>query len=104
VSVQSAFALVIFNFLFVSLTFPLDGHLSKKMCLLLIGNGLGWLWNWLFHMLIGTIVFAVGDVFYPVYLILNPFANLLWIVSFWSLSLTVLTSAHEEKTVMGLDI
>jgi len=102
-SVQSAFVMVIFNFLFVSLTFPLDGDLGRKTCLLLSGNGIGWLWNWVFNLLISVIIFAIGDVFYPIYMILNPFANLIWMVSFWSVSLSVLASSREKRLVMRLD-
>ena len=45
VSNESVYMLIIFNFLFVSLTFPLDGTLTRKISMLLIGNIIGLFWN-----------------------------------------------------------
>jgi hypothetical protein len=45
VSNESVYMLIIFNFLFVSLIFPLDGTLTRKISMLLIGNIIGLFWN-----------------------------------------------------------
>ena len=93
---ESAYMLVVFNFLFVSLTFPLDGALTRKISMLLIGNVVGLFWNYLFSSFAYTVACYLGF-FNSLYVILSPFVNLVWIVSFWSISLTVLTNSKDEK-------
>jgi hypothetical protein len=96
---ESAFMLTIFNFLFVSLTFLLDGSLLRKLFILLLGNVVGFVWNYVFSLLAYTAATYFGDSFNTLYLILNPFANLVWIVSFWSMSLTVLSSKSKNRKI-----
>jgi len=100
---QSVFMLAIFNFLFVSLIFPLNGTLTRKLSMLLAGNIIGLLWNYLFSMLVATVANYFGEFFNTVYIILNPFVNLIWIVSFWSISLTVLANSKKENRALRLD-
>jgi hypothetical protein len=78
--------------------FSLKGSLARKTCLLLVGNVIGLLWNYLLYLFAFLGVSCFGDFFNVLYLIFNPFANLVWIVSFWSLSLTVLIN---PKTRIG---
>jgi hypothetical protein len=94
---ESALMLMIFNFLFVSLIFPLKGTLKRKLFMLLAGNIVGLLWNCLFSLFVAAVANYFGNLFDSLYLILNPFANLVWIVSFWSISLTVLAKPKTEK-------
>jgi len=94
---ESVYMLIIFNFLFVSLTFPLDGTLTRKIFMLLIGNIIGLFWNYLFSLLAYTVAYYLGESFNTLYIILSPFVNLIWIVSFWSISLTVLTNSKDKK-------
>jgi hypothetical protein len=94
---ESVYMLVIFNFLFVSLTFPLDGTLTRKISMLLIGNVVGLFWNYLFSLFAYTVAYYVGGFFSTLYIILSPFVNLVWIVSFWSISLTALANSKDEK-------
>ena len=96
---ESAFILAIFDSLFVTLTFPLDGKLVYKACLLLMGNILGSFWNYLFFLFSSVGTHYFGDFFNDVCAILSPFANLVWIVSFWSLSLTLLASSKKKGRV-----
>jgi len=93
VSSESVYMLIIFNFLFVSLTFPLDGTLTRKLSMLLTGNIIGLFWNYLFSLFAYTVAYYLGDFFNTVYIILSPFVNFIWIVSFWSISLTALTNS-----------
>jgi len=81
----SSLMLILFNFLFVALTFPLNGKLTRKLCMLLIGNMVGLLWNYLFSLFADVGVNFLGNFFDALYVVLNPFLNLLWIVSFWSI-------------------
>ena len=103
VSSESVYMLIIFNFLFVSLTFPLDGTLTRKLSMLLIGNIIGLFWNYLFSLFAYTVAYYLGDFFNTVYIILSPFVNFIWIVSFWSISLTALTNSKDEKQRLRLD-
>lgn len=97
VSDESVFMLIAFNFLFASLTFPLNGSLATKALLLSMGNIIGVLWVFLFSMFIHAVADYFGAAFNALYLILGPFVNLVWIVTFYSLSLTVLANAKNRK-------
>jgi len=90
---ESVYTLAIFNFLFVSLVFPLKGTLVSKLLLLLMGDIVGWLWNFVFFML----KLAITGVFFDtLYVVLSPFLNLIWVVPFWSISLTVLANSKRK--------
>jgi hypothetical protein len=97
VSNESAYMLIIFNFLFVSLIFPLNGTLKRKVPLLLIGDFIGLLWNNLFSLFAHAVAYHFGEFFNTPYIILSPFINLIWIVSFWSISLTALANSKNKK-------
>ena len=97
ISSESALMLMIFNLLFISLVFPLRGKLVKKMMLLLIGNIVGLLWNNIFSLFAYAAVQYLGEVFDIGYAILNPLLNLVWIVSFWSISLSFLADSRNRK-------
>jgi hypothetical protein len=71
--------------------------------MLLAGNIIGLLWNYLFSMFVATVANYFGEFFNTVYIILNPFVNLVWIVSFWSISLTVLANSKTENRMLRLD-
>ena len=103
VSSESVYMLIIFNFLFVSLTFPLDGTLTRKLSMLLIGNIIGLFWNYLFSLFAYTVAYYLGESFNILYIILSPLVNLIWIVSFWSISLTVLANSKDKKLGLRFD-
>jgi hypothetical protein len=103
VSSESVYMLIIFNFLFVSLTFPLDGTLTRKLSMLLIGNIIGLFWNYLFSLLAYTVAYYLGEFFNILYIILSPLVNFIWIVSFWSISLTALTNSKDKKLGLRFD-
>ncbi|MEM3640907.1 MAG: hypothetical protein QXH37_03155 [Candidatus Bathyarchaeia archaeon] len=88
--------LLIFNLLFASLIFPLKGTLKRKLCLMFMGNFIGLLWNYLFYLLTYIGVYQFGEVFKALCIILSPFLNMIWIVSFWSISLANLSNAKEK--------
>ena len=100
---ESALMLITFNFLYVFLTFPLNGKLSTKFCMLLIGNIIGLFWNYIFSLFAFTSANYLGELFNVLYIILGPFINLVWFVSFWSTSLTVLASSETERQRFKLD-
>jgi hypothetical protein len=94
-NVQSTATLVIFNTLFVSIMFQLHGSINRKLFLLTMGNVIGLSWNFIFNFLdvAGTISF--GESFNFLYMVFFPFLSSLWIVSFWSLSLTILNNSGD---------
>lgn len=94
ISFESTITLAIFNFLFASLIFQLNGTTSRKLGLLAAGNFVGLFWNFVFlyFSFAGTTYF--GNVFNAFYIIIYPFLNLMWIVPFWALSLSALPRMH----------
>lgn len=97
VNSEVAFMLMVFDFLFVSLVFPLEGSFVKKIGLLLIGNVIGLLWNSVFSSFTYVAACYFGGFLNVLYMILNPLLNLIWVVSFWSISLSVLASSKTVK-------
>jgi hypothetical protein len=97
VNYQSALMIVIFNFLFVTINFTLKGTLAAKVLMLFLGNAVGLAWNYMFSLLAQVAVAQFGQFFNTLYMLANPFANLVWIVSFWSLSLTTLASSNKKS-------
>jgi hypothetical protein len=89
VDIQSTAILVIFNALFLSIIFRLHGSLNKKLVLLFMGNVTGLFWNYLFHSFAIAASSSIQN-FSIIYTIVYPFLNSLWVICFWSLSLTAL--------------
>ncbi|MCW4046922.1 MAG: hypothetical protein NWE99_05095 [Candidatus Bathyarchaeota archaeon] len=98
INIESTITLLIFNLLFTSLIFQLKGAVNKKLFLLALGNIIGLFWSYVFCSVsaVGTSVF--GDGFNSIYAIFFPFLNFTWVVSFWSLSLAVLTPQANAGT------
>lgn len=94
---ESALMLIIFDFLFISLVFPLDGTFAKKIMLLLVGNVIGLLWNSIFSSFAYVADCYFGNFFSTLYVILNPLLNFVWVISFWSISLSVLASSKQRR-------
>jgi len=94
---ESTFMIIAFNFLFVILTFPLNGRLSRKLAMLLIGNFVGLFWNSIFSSFAAAASNHFGKSFETLHIILNPFINLIWIVSFWCISLTALSNSKTRS-------
>lgn len=96
---EAFFKLALFNILFASLIFPLNGTLTKKIFILVIGNIIGLVWNYLFYLFAYAAANSLGNLFSIPYMILSPFMNLVWIVTFWAVSLTFL--APSKRRVKG---
>ena len=89
-------AVTFFNILFVFLLFPLNGKLLQKITLLLIGNSIGILW-YITQLFFGDIFsFMNADAFKIIILVAKPLVDFVWIVSVWSLSLSVLASYRNK--------
>jgi len=89
--------LILFNFLFVSALFPLNGSLRRKLVLLLAGNFIGFLWNNILYLFAFSAAEHFGVIFSTLFLILSPFLNLFWIVSFCSISLTLISPSKSKR-------
>jgi len=90
INIEATATLLIFNLFFFSLTVHLNGTLNRKLGVLALGNIMGLFWNFvLYYFAIAGVTFF-GEPFNVFYAVSYPFLNFMWIVSFWSLSLTVL--------------
>jgi hypothetical protein len=92
VDLSALVALSFFNVLFVFLLFPLEGTLLRKIVLLLVGNSVGVLWYIIQLSLEDAFFFLNADTFKILVLVAKPLVDFVWIVSVWSLSLSVLAS------------
>lgn len=96
---ESAFvSIAVFDFLFVFLIFPLKGPLLRKVFLLLLGNIVGLAW-YLIRSSFGaaSVSYLKVDAFKVLYVVLAPIVDFVWIVSVWSLGLSVLASARRKN-------
>ncbi len=92
VNLQSAIALIIYNGLFIPIIFQLKGSFTTKMLILAVGNVLGVFWNFLFFQFSNMGIEYFGTVFDAIYVLIFPFINITWVVPFWSLSISLLTT------------
>ena len=91
-------SITIFNFLFVFLLFPLEGPLFRKLYLLVAGNIVGLVWYFIISSFGSASVFYLGtDTLEIIIAVIWPIIDLIWIVSVWSLSLSMLASAKKRN-------
>jgi len=86
-------SLVIFNLLFLLLTFPLNGSLWRKIVWLVLGNGVGVLWS----LIRLSFSLVLGADFYGIDFFLSHVIDFLWIVPIWSLALSSLGVIKHRK-------
>ena len=89
-NIQSSLTLIICNLLFITLFFQLNGSLTLKSAMLTACNLLGLFSNYLFQYISETGYNLFGSAFNSFYAIIFPILTLMWIVPFWSLSLSFL--------------
>jgi hypothetical protein len=87
---QSSVTLIISNLLFITLFFQLNGSLTLKSILLTACNLLGLFSNYLFKYISDAGYAIFGSTFHNFYALIFPLLTLMWIVPFWSLSLSFL--------------
>jgi hypothetical protein len=95
INFQSTITLVIFDALFISLIFQLNGSVLKKISLLAVGNIVGLFWNLIFYYFYLAGYDHFGLAFTAFYTLIYPILNLMWIVPFWSLSLGFLPKQQQ---------
>ena len=90
-NLEVAQTLFTFNILFLLILMPLKGSLARKIAILVVGNVLSFLWSTLFCLFVRVTVGQMGGMLHLLYALLSPVLNVLWVVAFWSTSLTFLT-------------
>lgn len=89
--------LVSFNILFLSIFFQLEENLTKKIAILSAGNLLGTSFNFLFTTFSTIATRQIGTSVETLFSLAYPILTLLWIVPFWSLSLSSLPKPQNSK-------
>ena len=97
INIAATVTLAIFNLLYLSLTIHLNGTLTRKLGILALGNITGLFWNFVLQYFAITCTIFFGENFNIFYAIAYPFLNFMWIVSFWSLSLTALPKPKNTR-------
>lgn len=97
VSKETLQALIVFNAFFVCMLFPLNGPLKRMMFALIMGNVVCLIWSNIFSMFVDAVAVQAFDGFNALFVVLSPILNLLWVVSYWSLSLTFLANSKNER-------
>ena len=90
---------LLFNALFIFLIFPLNGPLFYKISLAAVGNVVGLVWEFFLAYIATSLCQQFGSVFSELYFVADPFFELFWIVSMWSLGLSIL--AQKAKNIRG---
>ncbi|MCD6243264.1 hypothetical protein J7K06_06255 [Candidatus Bathyarchaeota archaeon] len=86
-----------FNFLFILTIFPLKGKFLNKLLTLILGNILSLIWNGLYPTLLSSTL--LENILLNKFLsFINPIFNALWVISIWSLGLSMTSS---PKTYAG---
>ncbi|MEJ2241079.1 MAG: hypothetical protein P8Y18_02925 [Candidatus Bathyarchaeota archaeon] len=89
-------ALAFFNLLFVFLLFPLDGSFRYKFILLISGNLVGVLWC-ILQTIFEQLFFYPGvEILKIIFFLVKPLTDFVWLVAFWSFSLSVLSSKKQK--------
>lgn len=88
--------LLVFNILFMFMLFPLRSSLKRKVVVIVAGNFFCFVWSASFFMFVLTFASNVSRVLLA---ILSPMLNLLWTVSFWSVSLTFLVGSKKQQAM-----
>ncbi len=88
IEVEAAIILLIFSFLYGAINFQLNGSICKKVGMLAAGNVVGLFWNFIFNHFAAAGTLAFGEAFDSFYVLVFPSLNMLWIVTFWSFSMS----------------
>lgn len=86
-----------FNFLFVFLLFPLHGAINRKIMLLLVGNVVGVVWHFFIIFFENVLITFTATYLQIVFLVFSPLANFMWVISFWSISLSIIAKNKPRK-------
>jgi len=93
-------SIMVFNVLFVLLTFPLRGPVWCKILWLGMGNIIGLMWNFIRAFLIALTV-ETGGALNVMTFVTGPAVDFLWMVPVWAVGLSALAEAHCQKRKKG---
>jgi len=95
-------SITVSNSLFLFLIFPLKGSLLRKVLLLLASNIVGLAWYLMqLSLRVASAYYLEADAFEALYVLIGSIIDLIWVVSVWSLSLSVLASAQRRDKGKG---
>ena len=95
-------SIAVFDFLFIFLIFSLEGPLLRKALLLVSGNLVGLAWYLIQSSFVAASApYLEAGAFKVVYVIVCPIIDLVWIVSVWSLGLSMLAPARRRNELEG---
>ena len=98
INIEATATLLVFNMFFLSLIIHLNGTRNKKLAILTLGNIIGFFWCFVLNQFAIACNIFFGESFSIFYAVTYPFLNFMWIVSFWSLSLTILPQPRSNHT------
>ncbi len=96
INIQATATLLIFNGLFIGITFQLNGKFVRKLGVLALGNIFGLFWSYVFYFFVNAGTAYFGGIFVAFCAVFSPFLNFMWIVSFWSLSLAAFPNPEKR--------
>lgn len=94
---ESAFTVILINLFFVPMLSQLSGNLSAKACMLTVGNFIALILNVLLFNFAKSIDAFFGLPASALLTVVYPILNLMWIVPFWSLTLSLLSKNSTGK-------
>jgi hypothetical protein len=97
INLESTVTLIFFNIFYASLVFQLKSALTKKALAVLLGNLVGIACNYFFYNLSYAGLNYFGPAYNAIDVLILPFLNLMWIVPFWSFSLSFLTEENNLR-------
>ncbi len=97
INLQSTVILSLFLAFFASLMYYLNGSVVRKLSILTIGSALGLFWSLAFYHFAAVGASVFGEPFEAFYVMISPFLNLMWIVPFWSYSLSALPKIRSSR-------
>jgi hypothetical protein len=89
--------IILFNILLITLFFQLYSKLIKKIITLACGNVICLIWSIFFQNISNTGYHLFGNSFSVFYNIIYPILTMIWVVPFWSLSLSFLPKPPCQK-------
>jgi len=91
-------SITIFGLLFLFLMFPLEGSIWLKITLLELGFFIGLTWSFIRFSIALLVAYYFGaGAFATVEFFAGPFTDFLWVVTVWSLGLSMLISAKNKR-------
>ena len=94
---ESTVTLILINIFFVPLFSQIGGKVSAKACMLIVGNVAALTLNVLLFNFAKSIYDIFGLPTSALLTIVYPILNLMWIVPFWSLTLSLLSKTSPGK-------